>query len=160
MPEHTLTITRLSHAGTSGLLDLLRALEANGEARWFQPHPFTQEHLELLCAPDKRDLHYLLANESAVLGYGLLRGWDEGYPTPSLGIAVHPAQRHLGCGATLMRFLHCAARVRNAERVRLRVHEDNLAAIAMYRRFGYQFEPRHERTTCDPLLVASKELTT
>jgi ribosomal protein S18 acetylase RimI-like enzyme len=61
----------------------------------------------------------------------------------------------MGHASALMHFLHCAARIRNAERVRLRVHEANAAAIALYRSVGYVFEPALDQ---DGLRVAYKSL--
>lgn len=150
-------ITRLSRASVAGLLALLERIENNGEARFFRPHPFTREHLESLCEPGKQDLHYVLTAGASVLGYGLLRGWDEGYETPSLGIAIDPAFRQTGCALAMMEFLHCAARVRGAVRVRLRVQGANRAAIGLYRRMGYCFETPDMQPQ-DALLVAFKEL--
>jgi len=87
-----------------------------------------------------KDLYYLLVEDEKVLGYGLLRGWDEGYQIPSLGIAIRPSVRCLGLGRILMDFLHLAAYRRGARKVRLRVRKNNEKAIGLYRSFGYVFE--------------------
>jgi ribosomal-protein-alanine N-acetyltransferase len=68
-----------------------------------------------------------------------LRGWDEGYEIPSLGIAIHPDARSKGLGTTFMHFLHTAAQRKGSNRIRLRVHKENREAIAMYERFDYSF---------------------
>lgn len=153
-----LEVTLLRPATIEALLALLRAIERAGEVQWFQPHAFTAEHLSTLCDPDKRDLHYVLGNSSSVFGYGLLRGWDEGFEIPSLGIAIHPDYRDLGFGTVLMNFLHCAARLRGSERVRLRVNAANAAAISLYSRVGYRFEDSAEDSATGRILVAYKEL--
>jgi ribosomal protein S18 acetylase RimI-like enzyme len=153
--DDALELTRLRRDQAFALLDMLMAIERNGESQHFSPHPFTSSYIESLCQGKRRDLHYVLTTGSGVVGYGLLRGWDEGFPVPSLGIAIHPAARGMGHASALMHFLHCAARIRNAERVRLRVHEANAAAIALYRRVGYVFEPALDQ---DGLRVAYKSL--
>ncbi len=71
-------------------------LAARGDGRWFHPHPLTAVEAARPCAYDGRDLYYAAVTGDAVVAYGLLRGWDEGYAVPSLGIAVHPAARGLG----------------------------------------------------------------
>lgn len=78
--------------------------------------------------------------DGEVLGYGLLRGWDQGYDVPSLGIAIRPDRRGQGLGILLMHFLHAAARQRGALRVRLRVHPGNARARDLYEKLGYRFE--------------------
>jgi ribosomal protein S18 acetylase RimI-like enzyme len=76
-----------------------------------------------------------------VLAYGMLRGWDEGFEVPSLGIAVAPSERCGGLGELLMSFLETVARRRCAPRLRLTVHSENDAAISLFLKRGYVFEP-------------------
>jgi ribosomal protein S18 acetylase RimI-like enzyme len=137
---------------------MLQAIELAGEAKWFKPHPFAQDYLNMLCGADIRDLHYVLTLDGEVVGYGLLRGWDEGYDVPSLGIGVHPRLRGMRFGLMLMEFLHCAARARGSDRVRLRVAADNDAAISLYRRMGYAIGEAEDGPPTNGLLVGTKEL--
>jgi ribosomal protein S18 acetylase RimI-like enzyme len=90
------------------------------------------------------DLYYVAVLEGRVLGYGLLRGWDEGYSIPSLGIVLHPSMHGKGLGRAFMHFLHAAARQCGSTKVRLKVDRDNLRAINLYKTFGYRFEPLDE----------------
>jgi len=129
----------LSARWVGPLLRFLRSLEEAGEERFFSPHPFTERHVAALARRTGKDLHYVLTVGGTVVGYGLLRGWDEGYEVPSLGIAVHPSARGRGLGRALMIFLHAAAAMKGASRVRLRVSPDNLTAIALYSSLGYTF---------------------
>jgi len=122
-----------------GLGELCRALEAAGDSAVFQPHAFDDAELDRLVNYKGMDLYYVMVSGPTVLGYGLLRGWDEGYAIPSLGIAIHPQRRRSGLGIALMHFLHAAARWRGAPKVRLRVRQDNAAAKALYQRLGYSF---------------------
>jgi [ribosomal protein S18]-alanine N-acetyltransferase len=120
----------------------LEALQQAGDDRLFQPHPFTDEALEHLARYQGKDVYCVLVKEERVVGYGLLRGWDEGYEVPSLGIAIHPQSRHEGLGTELMRWLHATALERGASRVRLRVMEHNAEARKLYERLGYRFDVR------------------
>jgi ribosomal protein S18 acetylase RimI-like enzyme len=126
------------------LEELLAALEAAGDRRRFNPHPFTREALEKLLRPGTRDYYCVLTSAGKVLGYGMLRGWNEGYAVPSLGIAIHPRAQDRGFGRLLMIHLHEKARSRGARRVRLRVLGDNAAAIALYKALGYRFAGRQD----------------
>src|SRR5437868_120527 len=91
-----LEFRRLAPDLAEGLAALFAALEANGDGRFFHPHPLTPQEARRRCADRGGDLYYAALRGSQVLGYGLLRGWDEGYPVPSLGIAVAPAHRGAG----------------------------------------------------------------
>mgnify|MGYP000220380202 CR=1 FL=1 len=148
-------IRRLHEVQVDALAQMLVVLENAGELRHFHPHPFSRNHLEMLADSSRQDLHYVMTDGNAVFSYGLLRGWDEGYATPSLGIATHPAHRGKGHGALMMNFLHAAARARGAARVRLRVHGDNERAISLYRAAGYRFEAASD---VEGLIVAYKAL--
>jgi len=133
-------VRQLRPEGVAPALDLLRAVAADPEGRFFTPHPFTREVLSGLASDPGRDLYYLMMSGNDAVAYGLLRGWNEGYLVPSLGLAVAPPERGRGRGRILMEFLHGAARSRGADRVRLRVHPENERAVRLYRSLGYTFE--------------------
>lgn len=151
-------IVKLSTATLDALTTMLRAVEDAGETNWFSPHSFSRPYLAKLCAPHVLDLHYVLMVEAEAFAYGLLRGWDEGYEIPSLGIAVHPDHRGVGLGVTMMQFLHAAARLRGCARVRLRVSRSNAVAVALYHATGYRFEEPSAGGGRDVLLTGYKEL--
>lgn len=69
----------------------------------------------------------------------MLRGWDAGYTTPTLGIAVSRAARGRGLGELFMRYMHHVAETKGVTSIRLKVYPENLAAISMYRKLGYVF---------------------
>ena len=129
---------RLDHV--AALVEMLGAVAQQDALHHFSPHGFDADCITALCRNDRKDLYYVLTSEPSVIGYGLLRGWEEGFDTPSLGIAIHPSYRGEGHGRMLMGFLHSAARARGAERVRLRVHASNDGAMTLYRQLGYRFE--------------------
>jgi ribosomal protein S18 acetylase RimI-like enzyme len=149
----TLEFRQLTAEWRTGIAEFCRALERAGDARFFRPHPFSDDEFDRLVRYGGRDLYYVAAEGSDVLGYGLLRGWDQGYAIPSLGIAIHPTARGCGLGTSLMTFLHAAAFRRQAEMVRLKVNTDNSKAIELYKRLGYTFE-----STQGPYYVGFKRL--
>lgn len=136
-----LEFCRLSPPLQTRLTAFFDALTASGDDRWFHPHPFTSEEAARWCAYQGRDLYYAAATKDAVLAYGMLRGWDEGYEIPSLGVAVHPEARGMGLARAFMGFLHTAAACRGARRIRLKVYPDNAPARRLYESLGYQLEP-------------------
>ena len=113
MREHALEFCRIGPRHQEGLARFFQELMELGDHRWFHPHPFTAAQAECLAAYQGQDLYYV-ATRGEVVAYGMLRGWDEGYQVPSLGIAVHPAWRGRGLAHAFMLFLHAAARERGA----------------------------------------------
>jgi ribosomal protein S18 acetylase RimI-like enzyme len=114
-------------------------LRGSGDEADFHPHPLDAEAARTVCSYPGADLHYGLVAGDRVLGYGLLRGWDAGFESPSLGLAVAPSARGHGLGRLLLSFLHAAAALRGASQVRLKVYERNQAALDLYRSAGYEF---------------------
>lgn len=121
------------------LADFFQELASSPAAGHFHPHPLTAEHAAALVCHSGRDLYYLAVEGQRVLGYGMLRGWDEGYEVPSLGIALSADARGTGLARAFMLFLHAAARRRSAKQVRLKVHPDNTPARRLYESLGYRF---------------------
>jgi ribosomal-protein-alanine N-acetyltransferase len=74
-----------------------------------------------------------------VVGYGMLRGWSEGYDVPSFGVYVHPGERGRGVGASLLAWAVERARDRGATSIMLKVSPRNAAAVAIYRSRGFAF---------------------
>jgi ribosomal-protein-alanine N-acetyltransferase len=126
------------------LLAFLNILQEKNETDFFYPHPFTEEALDDILSVAALDCYCVATEGNQVLGYGLLRGWDDGYEVPSLGIAIHPDARRTGLSKGLMNFLHDTARKRGAKKVRLRVKAENVRALALYNSLGYSF-PHHEK---------------
>ena len=142
-PAIDLHCRRLTARHVHDLLAFLTRLAAAGDGRWFHPHPFTREAVEQLAAPGRGDEYHVwtAGRNGPVVAYGMLRGWDEAYTMPSLGIAVDPQYRGQGIGRRLITHLHVIAAARGAGTVRLKVDRSNTTAIALYRSFGYEFRP-------------------
>ncbi|MEO8462863.1 MAG: GNAT family N-acetyltransferase [Chloroflexota bacterium] len=107
--------------------------------RFFRPHAFTTDEAQRLAEYSGRDVYAILLDGARPVAYGMLRGWDEGYTTPSVGIAVRSDARGKGFGRLMMAHLHAEARARGAVKVRLRVHPDNVVARRLYESLGYVY---------------------
>lgn len=135
------------------LVTFFHALREAGDETFFHPHPLTDAEAALRAGYDGHDLYYVMIEAGQILGYGFLRGWDEGYEVPSLGIVIHPAVRGRGFGRSFMHMLHDEARAHGASRVRLTVHLGNVTARRLYEDLGYVLE-----TAGDDHLVGLVEL--
>lgn len=126
-----------------------------GSDLYFHPHSFTKESAYNIANYHGKDLYYLLLDRKRVVGYGILRGWDEGFDIPSLGMIIHPTERGKGLGKLLMEFLHSVARLRGAKHIRLKVYPENKIALELYKKAGYIFEEE----LVDDQLVGYKKIT-
>jgi len=127
------------------LARMLETIRDAGDEEDFHPHPLTEAALRDIVAAGGQDQYYVMLQNGKAIAYGMLRGWDEGFDVPSLGIAVAPSVRGRGVGLLLIRFLHFAAKEAGASRIRLTVNVDNQAALRLYRGLGYTFKPLDDR---------------
>lgn len=94
----------------------------------------------------KLDLYYVIEHNSKIIGYGILRGMDEGYTFPSLGIGIDRGFQGIGLGSLLMQFLESECRLRGYYKIRLRVYKANVVARNLYEKLGYIFKECDEET--------------
>jgi ribosomal protein S18 acetylase RimI-like enzyme len=106
---------------------------------FFRPHPFSRDEARRIANEAGRDVYAILVEDGRAVAYGMLRGWDEGYAFPSLGIAVRTSAQGRGLGRLMMEHLHAEAGSRGATVVRLRVHPDNARARLLYESMGYVY---------------------
>jgi ribosomal protein S18 acetylase RimI-like enzyme len=117
---------------------------------YFQPHPFKKKDAQQIQGVTQNQYYLLVKWNSReqihyqIIGYGFLRGWEEGWDDICLGVIIHPAFRANGYGELLVRFLHCAARNAGLSRIRLHVNPDNTKAYELYKKLGYTFEDTRE----------------
>jgi ribosomal protein S18 acetylase RimI-like enzyme len=137
-----LEIRRVAPELERPLAEFFAALVGAGDDRRFHPHPFTAEAAAERARYRGNDAYAVATAGGRVLGYGMLRGWDEGYVVPSLGIAIHPDARGIGLGRALMGYLHAEAARRGARKIRLKVYPENVGAVALYRSLGYDLSAR------------------
>jgi len=132
-------IRHLGEEHIDGLVDLHKFNKK--EFEYFTPHPFTRDGFLQILNEAVNDLYYVVVFENTVIGYGMLRGMDEGYSVPSLGIAVDKAVYGTGVATMLMEFLETTSRLRGYKKMRLRVYKNNPRAYNFYIKLGYKYEP-------------------
>jgi ribosomal protein S18 acetylase RimI-like enzyme len=114
--------------------------EGNTGELHFHPHPLTIDEAARICAYQGPDIYTVALTQSEILAYGMLRGWEEGYAIPSLGILISSDARGTGLAQLIMQYLHYSARLRGASKIRLSVYPSNVKAVSLYRRIGYRFD--------------------
>jgi glycosyltransferase involved in cell wall biosynthesis/GNAT superfamily N-acetyltransferase len=129
-------------AGTGRIVQPADAAEladlfASIDPAHFNPHPFTREEADRIAHYQGRDVYAALDVDGRFVAYGILRGWDEGFAVPSLGIGVRAECRRRGYGRQMMAWLAEEAERRGAAHIRLRVHPDNASARRLYESLGY-----------------------
>ena len=117
------------------LLELLQGIDRT----FFRPHAFTAEEAKRIASRTGADVYGMLLVGDRAVAYGLLRGLDEGYSTPYVGVAVRSDALGQGFARETMKALHEEARARSVETIRLRVDRDNIRARRLYESLGYAY---------------------
>jgi RimJ/RimL family protein N-acetyltransferase len=125
---------RASHSGDLGWLFKQQGADY---LRYFHPFAFDVVTLERVLSSATQDVYLGIYVLQEIVGLVMLRGWDDGYTVPALGIMLDYA--YTGCGLSDMAIhaAKCIARLRNCQRIMLKVHPDNLPAMRLFRRHGF-----------------------
>ena len=124
------------------LFDFFLVIKTSGDSIFFHPHAFTRRQASIIVEYSGRDLYYVMVHHGRILGYAMLRGWDEGYQIPSLALIIHPEFRKMGLGRLMMLFLQKTARLQGAEKILLKVYPENSSALKLYQSLGYRFDKK------------------
>ena len=137
-------IEELAPRHLGALSRLFADIVANGDEAAFHPHPLTDKEASRLCCHHGLDQYFVAMAAGEALAYGMLRGWEEGFKEPSLGLAIHPLRHRQGLGRRMGAFLIDVARQRGADSLRLSVYANNEAALGLYKSLGFSLTPNSE----------------
>jgi ribosomal protein S18 acetylase RimI-like enzyme len=136
--------------GPADRAELERFFRANNRpavTAQFHPFPLTDERAEFItCAPHRDEYCGAFSREGRIVGMVMLRGWDEGYEVPSLGVVVGVAHQGRGIGRRLCAWAIGRAREKGCRRVRLTVQPGNARALGLYRSLGFREASREPAT--------------
>jgi ribosomal-protein-alanine N-acetyltransferase len=141
-----LTIARLGPADAAQLGEFFVELAEDAETqRFFRPHPLTAAYAAALCTRlgYVRDQYHALWDDGRIVGYAMVRGWDEGFEVPSFGVAVAASHRGMGLGQRFLEHAIKECRRLGAPKLRLTVFKRNENAVHIYRKFGFDFKDKN-----------------
>lgn len=128
------------------LAAFLEANDVPAVTATFDPFAMTRATAERILGEPREDRYYgAFAHDGRMVALSMLRGWDEGYEVPSLGIVVDHRCHGRGIGRTLTEWTLERARETAAPSVRLSVYADNAPARHIYDRLGFAETERVER---------------
>lgn len=149
LEREVLEIKRLRPGDEYRLHSFFVDLTTSGGDETFHPHPFTRKAAEKICnKPEQKnnlDMYFAIFLGNDIAGYGFLRGFEEGFEVPSLGIAVHPDVQGKGLSKLLMLFMHRAAKLRGCKEIFLKVYKDNTRAVTVYKDLGYDLKEINDK---------------
>lgn len=105
--------------------------------RYFHPFPFTSEIAQFIACQPHQDKYYVAILDDQIVGLSMLRGWDEGFSTPSFGIMVGYQLHGRGIGKRLLEYTLDQAGKLHCQHVRLTVYASNTSAVHLYQSVGF-----------------------
>ena len=106
-------------------------------SKYFIPFSFDLQTVEKKLADVKLDLFFGIFVNARLVGFYMLRGFDEGYDIPSYGVWI--SSEFAGKGLARLTIQHAISfcKINNINQLMLKVHPDNLKAIKLYEDFGF-----------------------
>jgi ribosomal-protein-alanine N-acetyltransferase len=103
----------------------------------FDPFPLDRKEARRIALESHRDGYYVAARADSLVGFSMLRGFDEGYEIPSFGIFVDHDAHGQGVGRALTAWTIEAARRRGCPSVRLSAYANSAVALGLYASMGF-----------------------
>jgi ribosomal protein S18 acetylase RimI-like enzyme len=137
-----ITFRELRREDTNALGALFEANNVPAVVDHFDPFPLTRATAAELTDPGRKDRFYGAFSDDRLVGFSMLRGWDEGFEVPTFGVFVDRHHHGSGIGSRLTDFTVNQARALASPCVRLSVYGTNKRAYSMYERRGFREQSR------------------
>jgi RimJ/RimL family protein N-acetyltransferase len=133
-----IVITRLSPADSARLSKLLMS-DDPVYGQYFLPFPINQESLEARLKATVNDRYWGLLFGDELVGFFMLRGFDEGYQRPSFGVYIARRFSRQGLSKLALEYSMNWCRLNGIHAMMLKVHPDNKYAGQGYEKAGFKF---------------------
>lgn len=107
--------------------------------RYFTPFAYDEKTIRGILTGAKLDVYLGLFSEKYLVGLAMLRGWDEGYAIPAVGIFVDESYQGRGFASAGLATLIAICRLRSCGKVMAKVYLGNDRAQRFFLDRGFQF---------------------
>jgi GNAT superfamily N-acetyltransferase len=131
-----LTIRSLTPEDAPDLAQFLSS-QPSGYLEFFNPFAFDPDTIARLLTERRRDCWMGVWGNARLVAFFMLRGFDEGYETPSYGVAIDAGTRGFGIGRLTLVASKAMCRLMGVSLIMLKVHPANLTARTLYESEGF-----------------------
>ena len=100
--------------------------------RFFTPFSFDESVLSDILARRRQNIFMGVYWRDELVGFFMLRGWDEGYEAPSYGVLIDERYSGYGLARLSLKMVKSICKLRLSPRLMLKVHPENLAAKFLF----------------------------
>jgi [ribosomal protein S18]-alanine N-acetyltransferase len=157
------TIRRIDTRDFDALSRFFDKNNSPGVTKYFHPFPLNRDSAKRVACTVHLDRYYGVFSRDQIIGFCMLRGWDQGFPIPSFGVLVDSDFRGHGVGRKLTEFCLLEASRLGCPSVRLFVYASNEVAVRIYRALDFKEvsrEPCDVAGRRDEKLLMTKDLDT
>lgn len=108
--------------------------------RHFIPFQFDLDSVKAVFNKIKKDYFFGIFLNNALIGFYMLRGFDEGYEIPSYGVFIKESYSNKGLGKLTLDHAVSLCKILDKKRLMLKVHPDNVNAKNLYIKYGFKEE--------------------
>lgn len=130
--QSDLTVRPLLAGDAASILELLRSQSAE-YLRFFHALPREEPALANVLSNRTKDVYHGIFEDGRLVGFFMLRGWDEGYAIPAFGLFVDEGTRGRGYLFLSLSMAADLCRDAGAPRFMAKIHPENLAPSAARR---------------------------
>jgi ribosomal protein S18 acetylase RimI-like enzyme len=112
----------------------------------FTAFPLNETSASFITDREHKDIYNILLDGDRIIGFSMLRGFEDGFTVPSFGIMIDYRYHNLGLGKYLLNLTIEQAKHMGCAKVRLSVYGSNLAGLKIYEAIGFH---EVERTWVD-----------
>jgi GNAT superfamily N-acetyltransferase len=132
----TIEIRSLGVGHTSDILQLIQ--ETNRDySQYFTAFEPNEEVISRFLKKARKDQYLGFFIQDDLIGFFMLRGLDAGYKIPSYGVFIAEEYSSFGLARLSVSYAISFCRMNRIERLMLKVHPLNTAALKIYREFGF-----------------------
>ncbi len=140
----SLTIRSLNLEDAPQLSAMLRA-QSRDYARFFTPFSFDEETISGILDKRERDVFMGMYWRNRLVGFFMLRGWDEGYEVAAYGVLTDQAYRGYGLARLSLEMAKIICRLCRTPRMMLKVHPRNIVAKTLFEKARFVLDGADDR---------------
>ena len=106
-------------------------------ARFFTPFDFDYSSILRLLTEQGKDIFMGMYRDDRLIGFFMLRGWNDGYQIPSYGVLVDEKYSGYGLTRLSLKLAKSICKLRHVPRLMLKVCPDNIIAKRIFEEAGF-----------------------
>ena len=130
-------IKKIGADSAKELSDLLQS-EPPQYMKYFTAFNFNFKTIKDILSKKERDIFFGLFINDKIIGFYMLRGFDEGYEIPSYGVWISSEFAGKGLGKLTLQHAIAFCRINNIKKIMLKVYPQNTSAKVLYENFGFK----------------------